>query len=158
VITDDKGEPVLVWQSTVRIHDLRHTHASILVNLGLSLPIIGKLLGHTQALTTHRHAHLQDDPLRACGFAAQQTEAAIGVAVLNRMLVAGRPDSVRHHPVTAKKLGVGAISPAVWKCTNAESDRMLAGAVEADHRDVSFVSFGLAPEHIAEETCEKIWR
>jgi hypothetical protein len=33
--------------------------------------------------------------LRACGFAAQQTEAAIGVAVLNRMLAAGRPDSVR---------------------------------------------------------------
>jgi Transposase DDE domain len=33
--------------------------------------------------------------LRARGFAAQQTEAAIGVAVLNRMLAAGRPDSVR---------------------------------------------------------------
>jgi integrase len=64
-IKDDKGEPVMVWQSTVRIHDLRHTHASILVNLGLSLPIIGKLLGHTQAQTTHRYAHLQDDPLRA---------------------------------------------------------------------------------------------
>jgi hypothetical protein len=39
--------------------------------------------------------------LRARGFAAQPTEAAIGVAVLNRMLVAGRPDSVGRHPVTA---------------------------------------------------------
>jgi hypothetical protein len=39
--------------------------------------------------------------LRARGFAAQQTEAAIGVAVLNRMLVAGRPDPVRRQPVTA---------------------------------------------------------
>lgn len=48
-----------------RVHDLRHTHASILVNMGLSLPIIGALLGHTQAATTHRYAHLMDDPLRA---------------------------------------------------------------------------------------------
>ena len=39
--------------------------------------------------------------LRARGFAGQQTEAAIGVTVLNRMLVAGRPDSVRRQPVTA---------------------------------------------------------
>jgi hypothetical protein len=37
--------------------------------------------------------------LRARGFAAQQTEAAIGVAVLNRMLVVGRPDSVRRQHV-----------------------------------------------------------
>jgi hypothetical protein len=33
--------------------------------------------------------------LRARGFAAQQTEAAVGVVVLNQMLAAGRPDSVR---------------------------------------------------------------
>jgi integrase len=49
----------------VRVHDLRHTHASILASLGLSLPIIGSLLGHTQASTTQRYAHLMDDPLRA---------------------------------------------------------------------------------------------
>jgi hypothetical protein len=39
--------------------------------------------------------------LRARGFAAQQTEAAIGVAVLNRMLATERPDSVRRQPVIA---------------------------------------------------------
>ena len=39
--------------------------------------------------------------LRARGFAAQQTEAAVGVAVLNRMLAAERPDSVRRQPVIA---------------------------------------------------------
>ena len=49
----------------VRVHDLRHTHAAILASLGLSLPIIGALLGHTQMATTQRYAHLMDDPLRA---------------------------------------------------------------------------------------------
>lgn len=48
----------------VRLHDLRHTYASILASSGLSLPIIGRLLGHTQPSTTARYAHLYDDPLR----------------------------------------------------------------------------------------------
>lgn len=48
----------------VRIHDLRHTYAAQLVSAGLSLPIIGALLGHTQPDTTARYAHLMDDPLR----------------------------------------------------------------------------------------------
>ena len=47
-----------------RIHDLRHTYASILASAGLSLPIIGALLGHTQPNTTARYSHLFDDPLR----------------------------------------------------------------------------------------------
>lgn len=47
-----------------RIYDLRHTFASVGAGGGLSLPIIGKLLGHTQARTTQRYAHLADDPLR----------------------------------------------------------------------------------------------
>lgn len=49
----------------VRIHDLRHSHASIAAAAGLGLPIIGALLGHTQPATTQRYAHLADDPLRA---------------------------------------------------------------------------------------------
>jgi integrase len=49
----------------VRLHDLRHTYASVLASSGLSLPIIGQLLGHTTAQTTLRYSHLLDDPLRA---------------------------------------------------------------------------------------------
>ena len=49
----------------VRTHDLRHSYASMLVSSGLSLPVIGALLGHTQPGTTARYAHLFDDPLRA---------------------------------------------------------------------------------------------
>ncbi|EMS96992.1 phage integrase [Agrobacterium tumefaciens str. Cherry 2E-2-2] len=49
----------------LHIHDLRHSFASFLVAEGMSLPLIGRLLGHTQAATTHRYAHLALDPLRA---------------------------------------------------------------------------------------------
>ena len=48
----------------VRLHDLRHTHASFGAGLGLGLPIIGRLLGHSQPATTARYAHLDADPLR----------------------------------------------------------------------------------------------
>jgi integrase len=48
-----------------RMHDLRHTYASLLASAGLSLPVIGALLGHTQPATTARYSHLFDDPLRA---------------------------------------------------------------------------------------------
>lgn len=48
----------------VRIHDLRHSYASYLASAGMSLPVIGQLLGHSSPITTHRYAHLLDDPLR----------------------------------------------------------------------------------------------
>ncbi|HUX78549.1 MAG TPA: site-specific integrase [Alphaproteobacteria bacterium] len=47
----------------VRLHDLRHTFASIAASNGLSLPIIGALLGHKQTQTTARYAHLIGQPL-----------------------------------------------------------------------------------------------
>ena len=49
----------------VRIHDLRHTFASTAVASGQGLPMIGKLLGHTQVQTTARYAHLAADPVRS---------------------------------------------------------------------------------------------
>ena len=48
----------------VRLHDLRHSFASFGAGASLGLPVIGRLLGHTQAATTQRYAHLADDPLR----------------------------------------------------------------------------------------------
>jgi len=51
--------------SEYRLHDNRHTHASHLVSSGLSLEIVGRLLGHTNPATTKRYAHIADSPLRA---------------------------------------------------------------------------------------------
>lgn len=46
----------------VRIHDLRHTAASVAVGAGVSIPVIGRLLGHSQPQTTARYAHVDHDP------------------------------------------------------------------------------------------------
>jgi integrase len=63
----------------LRIHDLRHTHASVGAGLGLGLPIIGKLLGHTQPSTTARYAHLDADPVRrASKLIGNRLAAAMG--------------------------------------------------------------------------------
>jgi integrase len=48
----------------VRVHDLRHSNASVGAAAGLSLPIIGALLGHASPVTTSRYAHLSNDPIR----------------------------------------------------------------------------------------------
>ena len=48
----------------LRIHDLRHSFASFGAGGGMGLPIVGKLLGHANATTTARYAHLDADPLR----------------------------------------------------------------------------------------------
>jgi integrase len=64
VVKGKDGKPVMILQPNVRMHDLRHSFASILVSAGASLPLIGQMLGHTQVQTTQRYAHLFDDPLR----------------------------------------------------------------------------------------------
>ena len=56
----------------VRIHDLRHTFASTAVASGQGLPMIGKLLGHTQVQTTARYAHLAAEPVRMAADAVSQ--------------------------------------------------------------------------------------
>ena len=81
VVKGKHGRPVMVWKPTVRVHDIRHSFASILVSAGASLPLIGQMLGHTQVQTTQRYAHLFDDPLRKAAETvgnaiAQATETA----------------------------------------------------------------------------------
>jgi integrase len=60
----------------VRLHDLRHSFASVAVAGGMSLPLIGSLLGHSQPATTARYAHLADDPRLAAADAVAATIAA----------------------------------------------------------------------------------
>ncbi|HKT18366.1 MAG TPA: tyrosine-type recombinase/integrase [Stellaceae bacterium] len=60
----------------VRLHDLRHSFASVGAAGGLSLPMIGALLGHRQAATTLRYAHLSADPMRAAADAIGERIAA----------------------------------------------------------------------------------
>lgn len=47
----------------VRLHDLRHSYASFLVNRGISLYVVQGLLGHAHARTTQRYAHLAHETL-----------------------------------------------------------------------------------------------
>jgi integrase len=64
----------------VRIHDLRHTAASVGVGHGLSLPIIGRLLGHSQPQTTNRYAHVDGDPaLLAINTIGETIGSALGI-------------------------------------------------------------------------------
>lgn len=62
----------------VRLHDLRHTYATVAVGGGSSLVLIGGLLGHTQASTTQRYAHLANDPL---SLASERTGADMAAAL-----------------------------------------------------------------------------
>jgi integrase len=75
----------------LRVHDLRHNFASFGAGGGLGLPIIGKLLGHSQPATTARYAHLDADPLRRASdkiagtiAAAFEGKAGGNVVKLNR--------------------------------------------------------------------------
>jgi len=60
----------------LRLHDLRHSYASVAVGAGLGLPIVGKLLGHKSTETTQRYAHLDADPLKRATNAIGATIAA----------------------------------------------------------------------------------
>ncbi|MGO9111247.1 MAG: tyrosine-type recombinase/integrase [Thermoguttaceae bacterium] len=79
----------------VRLYDLRHSFASVGAGASLGLPIVGKLLGHSQAATTHRYAHLDADPLRraadtiansiATAMGRNRSESAITINRLKRL-------------------------------------------------------------------------
>ena len=74
----------------VRLHDLRHSFASFGSGASLGLPIIGKLLGNSQAATTHRYAHLDADPLRR---ASETIGSTIAAAMASQSNVIALPKS-----------------------------------------------------------------
>jgi integrase len=74
-----------------RIYDLRHTFASVGAGGGLSLPIIGRLLGHTQPGTTQRYAHLADDPLRQAAEKITTVITGAGKPAAKIVGIKGRP-------------------------------------------------------------------
>ncbi|MBU2580251.1 MAG: site-specific integrase [Alphaproteobacteria bacterium] len=87
--SDMPGRPIQsiqhVWQRVrvkadlkgVRIHDLRHSFASLAAANGASLPLIGRMLGHSTPLTTQRYAHLVNDPVRDANDAVGATLARL---------------------------------------------------------------------------------
>jgi len=78
----------------VRIHDLRHSFASVGAGAGMGLQVVGKLLGHSNPKTTARYAHIADDPVRA---AADSISGSIAAAM------EGKPEA---EIVKFKKQGV----------------------------------------------------
>jgi integrase len=110
----DEGNPLLnlskPWKeiraragvADVRIHDLRHSFASVAAATGSSLPVIGALLGHKQPQTTARYAHLAADPL-------QQAVDAAGARLLASMAAedesAGNVVSLRRKATQRKQRG-----------------------------------------------------
>ena len=75
----------------VRIHDLRHSFASVAAASGQSLYVIGSLLGHSQPQTTSRYAHLSADPLRAANDAVGMR---IDAAMRSRSRTAATVDTI----------------------------------------------------------------
>ena len=82
-------EPAKIWREVreaagledFRMHDLRHSFASFGAANGLSLPIIGALLGHKNTSTTQRYAHLTDIAARqAANDVSDMVAAALGVS------------------------------------------------------------------------------
>jgi integrase len=80
----------------LRIHDLRHSFASFGAGGGMGLPIIGKLLGHTNATTTARYAHLDADPLR---IASNRIASTIAAAMDERPKPVSKVIRLRHKRV-----------------------------------------------------------
>jgi integrase len=78
------------------LHDLRHAFASVAASSGMGLLILGKILGHTQAKTTQRYAHLQADPVKA---------AAASVA--DKIAGAMKGDRARVVPLVKRNRGHG---------------------------------------------------
>ncbi len=101
---------------TIRIHDLRHSFASVGVASGTSLPIIGAILGHREVSTTQRYAHLADNPVRAATDAiATQIDNALGGGTICEEV----PHSVEDRSQVMKPNEIRALVNSLQKLLNA---------------------------------------
>jgi integrase len=91
----------------VRLHDLRHAFASIAASSGMGLPIIGKMLGHSQPATTARYAHLASDPVKAAAAAVASKIAAAMDAARNGGKTVLPPPSERRQKRPYRSAGSG---------------------------------------------------
>jgi integrase len=87
----ERGIALPVGLTDVRIHDLRHAFASVAASSGMGLPIIGKILGHSQPATTARYAHLASDPVKA---AAATVAGKIAAAMASSSGKAGKESGI----------------------------------------------------------------
>jgi integrase len=77
--------------TNARIHDLRHSYASVAVTSGIGLYLTGKILGHARSTTTERYAHLADDPVRqANDLIGERIEQAMNTSPRSLRLQTGR--------------------------------------------------------------------
>ena len=111
----------------VRLHDLRHSFASVGAAAGLSLPLIGGLLGHRQASTTQRYAHLADDPLRSASelvasriAAALEGREAAQVLLMDERTAARADGSGSRSRANDRQVGSHGISQSRANCPEAE--------------------------------------
>jgi len=77
---------VSVSLADVRMHDLRHSFASLLINSGRTLYEVQHILGHTQVKTTQRYAHLSQDTLPDAANAATRAVGAVMLPVVSPAL------------------------------------------------------------------------
>lgn len=77
-----------VGLADVRVHDLRHSHASFLVNAGRTLYEVQQILGHTQVKTTQRYAHLSQDTLLDAANAANKAVGHLFMPLVQPALLA----------------------------------------------------------------------
>ena len=94
--------------SELRLHDLRHSYASVGAAAGLGLPVIGRILGHTQASTTQRYTHFADDPLRAAADRiSSEIAAAMNGAAGGEVIPFQSASDQPHRPGTRRPAGRG---------------------------------------------------
>jgi integrase len=79
----------------VRLHDLRHSYASLALKSGLPLAMVGKLLGHKRARTTERYAHLAADDVAAAANIVGAAFADVSMAPTGGAVLKLRPPRAR---------------------------------------------------------------